>query len=407
MKTSSITAPDMPLARTILSVLALLTSSVLAQEKLETQKTEFLCPMHPDVRQTKQTPCLVCGMDMVKASRPPTKVHVPLIGLRDYCEDYVRKSLHGPVPAGVSTFEIVAAHVALKGNAWQRDLHSLLRRPEQGWVIAAAFQLGKLKDRQAIPALQMLMANGTSHLAHKFYCPQHPKVKADEAGKCSDCGTQLSPTNHLILNQQYAAGALHEMGDEEALRTLERAARTRNGTFTLPLLALRDTASVRTTLAEATADSKSPQHRAAAVLAQVQLGIEESLAPAIQLLEDNDPKVRCRTIWALGVSGLDKAKKPLLQIAHGLDQLLSDRIIAATALVKLGHQEQVSFLMDSFHKASEHEDRYQVCYSLGEVGDARALPLLQTAIETGELRDIAVTAAAKILGREASASTNK
>ena len=97
-------------------------------------------------------------------------------------------------------------------------------------------------------------------------------------------------------------------------------------------------------------------------------------------------------------SGSERVLPPLQAMMHDKTLPPDRRITVAHAVAQLGDGEGVDYLLDAFWKL-EPGKRTSVVFAFGDVGDARALPLLEDCIERGEHRGYAVCSALRILTR--------
>jgi HEAT repeat protein len=103
---------------------------------------------------------------------------------------------------------------------------------------------------------------------------------------------------------------------------------------------------------------------------------KESLQPLIAAaLEDESPVVRVAAIQVLQYVGDESAVGPLITMLRNQGETLSLRTLAAEVLGHLRAGQAVSVLIEALTDDSE-EMRFYAAFSLGLIGDERALPEL-------------------------------
>src|SRR5262249_40165539 len=122
---------------------------------------------------------------------------------------------------------------------------------------------------------------------------------------------------------------------------------------------------------------------------------------------DESPSVRIAATYALGELRCRSAVRLLVRIVDAADEPPVLRGMAAEALGKIGDADAVDELIKTLQTDPNPSIRYSCIFSLGELRDARALPLLrrlsrrsEEMSEFGSLR----TAAERAVGKIRSAS---
>src|SRR6266576_1458998 len=113
------------------------------------------------------------------------------------------------------------------------------------------------------------------------------------------------------------------------------------------------------------------------------LGIVGSRAATPQLiaaLQDPVPGVKIQAVKALGRVGDSSAVSALLKALPGSDEQMGSQIF--TSLVQLGHAAVPALMEASISNSAW--TRWHCLRALGEIGDARALPVLVNALEDSD-----------------------
>ncbi|MEZ8216780.1 RND family efflux transporter, MFP subunit [Candidatus Fervidibacteria bacterium JGI MDM2 SSWTFF-3-K9] len=139
----------------------------VAEPMGETGKTEYTCPMHPEVRSDKPDKCPKCGMDLV-----PTKRYAPAAKTEYIC-----------------------------------PMHPEVRSDKPGKCHKCGMDL--VPTKRHVPATKT-----------EYTCPMHPEVRSDKKGKCPKCGMELVPTKRQTGETKLARLRVIRTGETDGQRTL-------------------------------------------------------------------------------------------------------------------------------------------------------------------------------------------
>ncbi len=199
-----------------------------------------------------------------------------------------------------------------------------------------------------------------------------------------------------LFEQCYAASALAEGGENEALQMLANTFQTN------PDLSVK--------MAVADGLGEDGDHTAVAILKHLYFhgeildrrfivnALSSATDPsAISVLSDaarqTDPTLRAAALKALGRLG-DRDAVPLLKLALAKGQVF-DRVTAAEALLLLGDNSGVGMLRATLNDHSEGNARAMAAVALGYAHDPASLPLLRQAL-TDQNIDVRIGAAAAL-----------
>lgn len=322
------------------------------------------CPKDPEILASgDMQECPVCGERLVRRPPPSDQIELAADDLRPFCESYVERAIASSAPRSPA---LVAAYVALRGDAACATLRTLLTPTPNHLLSAAAYHLAELGDREAIPPLRQLLRHDLD-------------------------GAQF-------WDAIAVAGALHRLGIEEGRDALVEFTGQPYGSLAYHPLSRHDDPEAQEILERAASDDGHPHHPWA-LAAQLSIGMKVHLRHAWKLLEGPN---RRAVIQGLGRGGIVEATPRLEQLVQ--DELLPalDRCAAAEALVRLGRGEHLETLHRAARSGSE-EERWQACYALADIGTEASLPFLLEVIRNDPShRSPAVAAVVQIYQREES-----
>ena len=271
----------------------------------------------------------------------------------------------------------LAATAALVRVDAERAFDHLLDQLEHHDNYAAATALGWHGDRRAtgplVAKLSEVLSRGRSRTPEDVAMCMRG---ADSLGRLNDPAAvevlvRLGQDHDSSLRRE-AARALGDIGDPRALESL------------MALLADSD---IRV--------------RSDAVRALGKLGRPEAVEPLIRILREETGDMACAAAEALGDIGDARALEPLVDHVHTISDSTS-RWFAAVALGKLRDPRALEQLLRALRDQAV-EVRCGAAEGLGLLGDARALPDLETAAlrdegewELGNVRDCAQQAIERI-----------
>jgi Heavy metal binding domain len=375
--------------------------------KSEDAKDSFYCAMHGQIRMPGKGKCPICGMDLIR--QPPARVSTPIEvrdgKLREFCVQYIDRAMkhidqHSNAPRDV----IVTAWSRWHGDSVRDRLRSLLNSTDLNCVAAAATELDRLDDREALPAMYRLLADRRLRLRFSYYCDRHVDKSYSESGVCSVCKRKLSVgvESGLLTARLVLAGAIHHLGGEAGFAALEKMSEGPFGAWAYDPLALRDTPRVRRVLAAGTAHQEEFT-RDLAHAAQLKLGVIRDLDAARRQLKS--PHLRPRRVMVTALRKLAAtsatARAALQEFVARKDLARGERAAAAIALAKRGDAHYLDFILDAVTRARHEELASSEIQALGEVGTSKHLFVLERVIKKSPRnRATAVAAVLSILGRE-------
>ena len=219
---------------------------------------------------------------------------------------------------------------------------------ERGWDVkcGAAGALGEIGAKRTVgPLVQALEHNVVSDVRWKA-----AQALGNMAGLLVKAGYKR-PVKSLIealgdkdsIVRQVAAEALGEIGDPMAIEPLVKALKSEDGNV-----------------------------YAAVALAEIG---EPALDALIKALEDRDENVRRVAAFGLGRTGDKRAIEPLIQALK--DESSGVQFCAAEALARMGDATGIELLTQYLRGANDHIVRFRAAYTLGQIGDERAVKPLK------------------------------
>jgi HEAT repeat protein len=215
--------------------------------------------------------------------------------------------------------------------------------------------------------------------------------------------------------REWCAAALEAAGDERAVPCLAQAVRKDSSRdvrlrAAVALRNLRAADALRCLLSNAEAEA-----RGLAVTGLAKMGCQEALEEVRELLEDEDREVRRRAAAYMGNFSCEEALEALalackdtypevraeamrslagikgqeacaLATAALQDEDAGVRLAAVSSLGEIGLSSALEPLAEVMLGSDEEEIRAWAAWSLGEIGDERAVPLLMKACKTCPLQ---------------------
>ena len=189
-------------------------------------------------------------MNLIRHVRAPERkpIEVPDGKLQEFCVDYLERAMKNlENPDSASPHLVIPTFALWHGEAARKPLRSLLGSSNLECVGAVAVELGRLEDREALPAMIRLLGEPRLRLRFRHYCERHPKKTYAASGTCAVCkgGLNVSIDGGLLTAHLGLAGAIHRLGGEAGLAALEKLLAGPFGSRAYAYLAQRDTPDVR------------------------------------------------------------------------------------------------------------------------------------------------------------------
>ena len=338
----------------------------------------WTCSMHPQIRQQRFGHCPICGMELIPVvAAEEETISVPEGKLREFCEERIERAVARMKEREQGeAFIVLRAYVQGAGKEVLPRLRKLLTSPDLNYVSAAAYELGKLNDREAVPQLKKLLES--KRLA---FPPAGESVRME------------------VFSARFSvAGALYQMEQPEGLQALLKMRKGWAGIHAYAGLALRDTKEAREVLAQGAQD-KHPVARAYALAALLELGEKEHLEDIVEFLESEDGQVRFTAVASLSRAALPETQGALVSFLSRDDVPQYQKVAVAAGLVRMGKKEYLRFIVDSLENPERHGIPGHEMQSLGELGGEEHLPVLRAAIENDRYSRTRAAAAALMIMR--------
>jgi len=240
----------------------------------------------------------------------------------------------------------------------------------------AAWILGKIGSPRAVDPLCQAMASDSDEVVREWCAAALEAVGDERAVPCLAQAVKEDSSKDVRLR---AAVALRNLKASAALRDLLYNAEAEARGLAVTGLARMGCRDALEEVGQRLGDEdREVRRRAAAYMGNFScVGALEALALACK---DSSPEVRTEALRSL--SGIRGQKACALAVGALQDEDAGVRLAAVTCLGEIGHSSALEPLAEVMLGGDEEEIRGWAAWSMGEIGDERAVPLLKKAYRT-------------------------
>ena len=240
----------------------------------------------------------------------------------------------------------------------------------------SAWVLGKIGDVKAVEPLCRAMLNDPDHVVREWCAAALEAVNSQEAVPVLVLAMKQDSSKDVRLR---AAMALRSLKAARALRGLLSYNDPEiRGMAVTGLAKIGHRESLEDVSHLLQDEDIEVRRRSAAFMAE--FDCDQSLDCLSLALKDSEPSVRTEALKSLGKIKGEKACELALEILKDSD--FQVRLTAVTALGEVAHNKAVDALVEVMFGQDDEEVRAWAAWSLGEIGDQRAVEHLQKAYKT-------------------------